>query len=78
MKIKTADGTWITGKTAADVVRQMHEFAEFAKAPTDQDWMELASARAATQSGAVVRTGTPEEFLADLAKARMIQMEDAA
>lgn len=75
MRIKTTDGTWMEGKTAADLVRQMHDAAVFAKARTDKDFMEQAAQRAMTQCGAKIQTHSADLFLADLAAAGLIVLE---
>ena len=75
MKVKTADGTWLDGESAADLVKQMHESAAFARSSSDRAWMQLTAERALTQSGHQIRTSSAEQFLADLAKHGLVELQ---
>lgn len=62
----------ITAQSAQDLVRQMHTLSH-TQAESDALWMRDVAQRMLVQSGTAVRTGTAEDFVADLVKAGVVQ-----
>lgn len=61
------DGGTITATCAADFVTKLRESSRFDSECTDQEYMYHFADRYHDQSGNVIRAGTPEHFLEDLA-----------
>jgi hypothetical protein len=67
------DGRVHTGKTEADLVSRLHASSRAPEA-SDKDFMREVAARARLQTGKRIRHNTPENFIADLAKAGLINV----
>ena len=73
----TTEGTRITGESALDVVRQLNERALIGE-PDAWRYMVTLSARVRRLCGAVIRTTSPSTFLADMAAAGYVALEEPA
>lgn len=72
MKVQALDGDVFEG-SPKDIVIQMHD-SSMAPSTSDKDWMKETSERAKMQTGgAVIRTDTPDHFVADLIKFGMLK-----
>jgi hypothetical protein len=72
MKVQALDGDVFEG-SPKDIVIQMHD-SSMAPATSDKAWMQQTAERAKMQTGgALVRTDTPDNFIADLIKNGMLK-----
>jgi hypothetical protein len=73
MKIRMMhDGSRYAADTSAELVTRLHE-GSWVKANDDWEWMEDTAKRVYEQTGAPVRFGSPDDFIADLLKAGVIE-----
>lgn len=59
-------GGFVTAASPAEFVTKMHRSSLFSRFDCDQTFMDAVAARCHLDSGAIIRTGTPEHFLYDL------------
>lgn len=79
MKIRWADGAVYVGKNAEEVVRDMKLSALFLPVPLPSvgRYCRQVRNRIAQIDDVLVRVDTPEHFLADLAEANIIVVEES-
>ncbi len=65
-KYKVQGGGEITAASASEFITRLRESSKFDSECTDEEYMENFARRAMIQSGAVIRTDSPELFLQDL------------
>jgi hypothetical protein len=73
MIIRLANHTY-TGRSAAEVVHQMHLDSR-SPAVTDEQFMAEAAGRVLLQEGIPIRSGRPEDFITDLLSAGLVTRE---
>ena len=73
MKIESIDGVVFTGVDASDICRQIWR-GSFVFDKTFKDWMRISSYHANQWNGALVRTDTAENHLADLIEYKIYKL----
>lgn len=63
--MRTREGEELTGRTPAELVRELHKMSR-APCVTDAEFMRQMAARAGLQTGKRVSCATPEEFIGSL------------
>jgi hypothetical protein len=69
-----SDGQIFRADTATELVRQLHE-TSMTPAEDDWAWMEQTAKRTWEVTGVPIRFGTPEEFVRDMMKAKILEEE---
>lgn len=63
--MRTNDGVELTGRTPAEIVRELHKMSR-SPCPTDAEFMAQMAARVALATGKRVSSATYEEFVRSL------------
>lgn len=73
---KLKDGDTIVATSPTDFVTQLREGSRFDSDGTDQEYMYRFAHRCEVQTGALIRTDSPENFMQDLLDTGYIEEND--